>query len=59
MPPKGFKTITVQDKIYDYFKEAYEKKKDELAIKDGIKSFSVFVTHRLARMIEQDKKRNP
>lgn len=59
MPPKGFKTITVQQIVYDYLMTEYNSQKDELAIKKGIKSFSAFVTYRLAELIEQDRKRNP
>jgi len=59
MPPKGFKTITVQKIVYDYLMTEYNAQKDELAIKQGVKSFSAYVTKRLAQLIEEDKKRNP
>ena len=57
--PKGYRTITVQQKIYDYLMDEYKPQKDGLATKKGIKNFSAYVTWRLAQLIEQDKKRSP
>ena len=59
MPKPGYKSITVQQKIYDYLMKEYKSQKDKLAIHDGIKSFSGYVTWRLAQMIEQDEKQHP
>jgi hypothetical protein len=56
MPRKGYKSITVKENVYDYFKKEYEKVKDEMGIK-GIRSFSGFVSMRLAEMLEQEQKR--
>lgn len=58
MPKPGYKSITVQQKIYDFLMNEYKSKKDELAIHNGIKSFSGYVTWRLAQMIEQEKKQH-
>jgi hypothetical protein len=59
MPRKGYKNITVSDKVYDYFMHEYVKVKEEYAIKKGIRSFSAFVSMKLAELLEQDKKRSP
>jgi predicted CopG family antitoxin len=57
MPKKGYKTITVKESVYNYFKEQWEKRKHELEVQ-GISSFSAFITHELNRLLEQEKKQN-
>lgn len=59
MPRKGYKSITVSQKVYDYFYKEYVKVKEEYAIKKGIRSFSAFVSMKLSELMELDKKRNP
>jgi hypothetical protein len=55
-PKKGYKTITVRADVYDYFFSEWLKVKDEYVIKRGIRSFSAYVTYRLAQLINKEKK---
>ncbi|HEX7482937.1 MAG TPA: hypothetical protein VF350_05685 [Candidatus Bathyarchaeia archaeon] len=55
MPKKGYKTITVKAEVYDYFFNEWLKVKEEYAIKKGIRSFSAYVTCRLAQLIIEDE----
>jgi predicted CopG family antitoxin len=55
-PKKGYKTITVRADVYDYFFNEWLKVKDEYVIKRGIRSFSAYVTYRLAQLINKEKK---
>jgi hypothetical protein len=55
-PKKGYKTITVKADVYDYFFKEWLKVKDEYAIKNGIRSFSAYVTYRLAQLVSTDNK---
>lgn len=59
MPKKGFKSITVSEKVYDYLYKEYLKVKDEYAVKKGIRSFSGYVTYRLFLLMEEEEKHNP
>jgi len=54
LPRKGYKSITVREEVYNFFKEEYEKKKDELRLK-GIPSFSAFCTKLLYELIQREK----
>jgi hypothetical protein len=45
----------VKAEVYDYFFNEWLKIKQEYAIKKGIRSFSAYVTYRLAELITQDK----
>jgi hypothetical protein len=45
----------VKTEVYDYFFNEWLKVKDEYAIKKGIRSFSAYVTYRLAELINEDK----
>jgi len=56
MPRKGFKTITVREEVYNYFWDLWQKNKEEYR-KQGITSFSGFVTKLLYEMIEKEKER--
>ena len=56
MPRKGFKTITVREEVYDYFWNLWQKNKEKY-IRQGITSFSGFVTKLLYEMIEKEKER--
>ncbi|MCL5876600.1 MAG: hypothetical protein M1540_02165 [Candidatus Bathyarchaeota archaeon] len=42
--------------VYDYFFKEWLKVKEEYTIKKGIRSFSAYVTYRLAELLTQDKK---
>lgn len=59
MPVKGFKTITVSEKVYDFLYKEWLEKKEEYRLKRGITSFSGYITKRLNDLIEQDKKHIP
>ncbi len=59
MPKEGYKSITVKTEIYDYFYNEWLKVKEEYTISKGIRSFSGYVTYRLAQLMNDDKKRNP
>jgi hypothetical protein len=48
----------VKAEVYDYFFNEWLKVKDEYNIKKGIRSFSAYVTYRLAQLINEDKKRS-
>jgi predicted CopG family antitoxin len=55
MPREGFKTITVRDEIYDTLWDLWAKNRKEYA-KNGITSFSGFVTKFLYEALERDEK---
>ncbi|MGD0645106.1 MAG: hypothetical protein ABSA75_09395 [Candidatus Bathyarchaeia archaeon] len=57
-PKQGYKSITVKAEIYDYFYSEWLKVKDDYVINKGVRSFSAYVTSRLAQLINEDKKRN-
>lgn len=57
MPPKGWKSVNIQEPSYNHFKTQYEKKKDEYRIKYGITSFSGFVGRSINEMLENYEKR--
>ncbi len=54
MPKAGFKSITVNDKIYDKFYQIFFDQKEKLAMK-GVNSFSGYVTHCLEEMMRKDE----
>jgi len=56
MPKKGYKTITVKAEVYDYFFNEWLKVKDEYSIKNGIRSFSAYITYLLAQLMTDDTK---
>ena len=55
-PKRGYKSITVKAEVYDYFFKEWLKVKDEYTIKKGIRSFSAYVTYRLAQLMNKEKK---
>jgi hypothetical protein len=57
-PKKGYKSITVKTEIYDYFFTEWLKVKEDYTINRGIRSFSAYVTYRLAQLMAEDKKNN-
>ncbi|MFB3890151.1 MAG: hypothetical protein ACE14S_11720 [Candidatus Bathyarchaeia archaeon] len=57
-PKHGYKSITVKAEIYDYFFNEWLKVKEAYTISKGIRSFSAYVTYRLAQLMEEDKKRS-
>ena len=44
--------------IYDYFFNEWLRVREEYTINKGIKSFSAYVTYRLAQLMTEDKKKN-
>ena len=54
-PPKGWKSISVPEDVYEYFREKWEKNKKEYKIKYGVTSFSGFVSRILYEMVEREK----
>jgi hypothetical protein len=46
----------VKAEVYDYFFKEWLKVKDEYTIKRGIRSFSAYVTYRLAEVIAKEEK---
>jgi hypothetical protein len=54
-PRKGYKTITVKTEVYDYFYKEWLTVKDEYTIKRGIRSFSAYITCRLAELANPEK----
>ena len=59
MPKEGWKSITVRQDVYDYFKKQYEKRKLEEKLESGVTSFSGYVNHLLYKLMKQEKKHNP
>ncbi len=56
-PKQGYKSITVKAEIYDFFYNEWLKVKEHYTIEKGIRSFSAYVTYRLAQLMNEDKKR--
>ncbi len=56
MAPKGFKSVTVRQEVYDELLSDYKKEKKEM-IKRGVNSFSGYVTYRLNELVEEKRKR--
>jgi hypothetical protein len=57
VPKAGYKSITVKAEIYDYFFNEWLKVKEDYTISKGIRSFSAYVTYRLAALMDEDKQR--
>ena len=55
-PKPGYKSITVKEDIYNYFYNQWLSVKDEYSITKGIRSFSAYVTYRLAQLMEEEKR---
>jgi len=56
MPPKGWKSISVPEGVYNYFRDKWEKNKEEYKIKYGVTSFSGFVSRILYDLVQREKK---
>ncbi len=54
LPKAGFKSITVNEIIYDKFYQIFFDQKQKLALK-GVNSFSGYVTHCLEEMMRKDE----
>ena len=54
MPKIGFKSITINDKIYDKFYQIFFDQKEKLVMK-GVNSFSGYVTLCLEEMMKKDE----
>ena len=55
MPRKGYHSITVPDDVFDYFKKEWEKHKEEHR-RQGVRSFSGFISRRLTELMELEGK---
>ena len=57
LAPKGFKSVTLSDDVYDFFYEKYKKKRIMLR-RQGIRSFSAYLSYELylADGIERQKR---
>ena len=55
MPERGYKSITVKQDVYDFLMKEYTKQKKEWLVRNGISSFSGYVTFRLNELMQQDK----
>jgi hypothetical protein len=53
LPRPEYKSITVTTKVYDILYEEWEKEKDTLAAKHGVRSFSGYICYRLNQIIEE------
>ena len=56
MPKKGFSTVTFRDEVIEYWKKEFRKNKKELYLKEGITSFSGYVSKLLYKQILVDQK---
>jgi len=54
MPKNGFKSITVNERVYDRFYQIFFDQKEKLAMK-GVNSFAGYVTHCLEEMMKKDE----
>jgi len=59
MPKKGWKSITVKEDVFVYFKKEYARRKLENRLGDGITSFSAWISHQLYELMQEEKKRSP
>jgi hypothetical protein len=55
VPKPGYKSITVKAEIYDYFFNQWLRVKEDYTINKGIRSFSAYVTYRLAQLMKDEK----
>lgn len=58
MPAKGHKTITIRQEVYDKLWKIWQSKKEEY-LKQGITSFSGFVTKYLYELLEREDQQDP
>lgn len=54
LPRKGWKSITVSEDVYDYFWKEWQENKNEHKLKEGITSFSGFLTKILYELIQRE-----
>ena len=57
LPRKGYRSITVPDDVFEYFKAWWEKEKESYRIQ-GVGSFSGYVSRKLKELMEQEKTRS-
>lgn len=53
MPEKGWRVISVKQEIYDFLMKEYQRTKHEWLLKNGINSFTGYVTYRLNQLAEE------
>jgi len=56
MPYKGYKSITVKEEVYDKLWAIWEENREEY-LRQGITSFSGFVTRYLYELAEREERR--
>ncbi|HEY4672922.1 MAG: hypothetical protein HYY67_05895 [Thaumarchaeota archaeon] len=57
MPAKGFKTVTLREKVIEEIRDYYEKNKEDLEDEYRVRSFSDFLNFILDQYLEKEKKR--
>jgi len=58
MPRKGFKTVTITEELYNAHLEKYEKKISYWR-RQGITSFSAYISRILVKQMIEDEEHNP
>jgi len=56
MPYKGYKSITVKEEVYNRLWAVWEERREEY-LRQGITSFSGFVTRFLYELVEREERR--
>ncbi len=59
MPVKGFKSITVPENLYVQLQGYYERNRDELRAKYGIRSFTAFACYSMKSHLDHLKREQP
>jgi hypothetical protein len=54
LPRKGYRSITVPDDVFEYFKAWWEKEEKSYRLQ-GVRSFSGYVSRKLKELMEQEK----
>ncbi len=54
MPRKGYRSITIREEIYQHLMKQYEANREQF-LRQGITSFSGFVTKFLYEALDQEK----
>jgi hypothetical protein len=47
LPNPGYKSFTVTEEVYDYWEKKWKKQKENLSLKNGVTSFSGYLTQLL------------
>jgi hypothetical protein len=57
MPPKGYRSVTVPDEICEYFEKKWRQEKEKYR-REGVRSFSGFITYNLSKIMRQEEQAN-